>query len=238
VTDAAALSVDLYSDGADLASIERLAENPLIKGFTTNPTLLRKAGVTDYSAFARDLLALVPELPISFEVIADDPVEMARQALKIAAWGDNVYVKLPITTTAGESLAPLARDLADRGVKLNATALMTPRQVAEMTVALANGPDCFVSVFAGRVADTGRDPLPIMVESLEIISAHPNMRLIWASPRELLNIFQADEIGCHVITVTHDVLAKLSLLGKDLDQFSLETVRMFFDDAAASGFSL
>jgi transaldolase len=238
MTTAAELSVDIYADGADLDSIKRLSENPLIKGFTTNPTLLRKAGVTNYAGFAHDLLAVVPELPISFEVFADEPGEMRRQALVIAGWGDNVFVKLPITTTSGVSLAPLAKELADEGVKLNVTALMTSRQVADITVALAGGPDCFVSVFAGRVADTGRDPLPIMVKSLEIMSPNPNMRLIWASPRELLNIFQAAQIGCHVITVTHDVLGKLGLVGKDLDEYSLDTVKMFYDDAAASGFSL
>jgi transaldolase len=232
------LSVHIYADGADLASIRELASNPLIAGFTTNPTLLRKAGVTDYAGFSRQLLEVVPDRPISFEVFADTIDEIERQALEIAGWGDHVFVKLPITTTDGTSLAPLAKDLAGQGVKLNVTALMTAAQVAEITPALADGPECFVSVFAGRVADTGRDPLPIMVEALEIMAAHPNMRLIWASPRELLNVFQADQIGCHVITVTPDVLAKLSLVGKDLDEFSLETVRMFFDDAAASGFTL
>jgi transaldolase len=232
------LSVHIYADGADLASIRQLAADPLIAGFTTNPTLLRKAGVTDYAGFSRELLEVVPDRPISFEVFADSVDEIERQALEIASWGENVFVKLPITTTDGTSLAPLAKDLAGHGVKLNVTALMTAAQVAEITPALADGPECFVSVFAGRVADTGRDPLPIMVEALEIMAPHPNMRLIWASPRELLNVFQADQIGCHVITVTPDVLAKLSLVGKDLDEFSLETVRMFFDDAAASGFTL
>jgi transaldolase len=232
------LSVHIYADGADLASIRQLAADPLIAGFTTNPTLLRKAGVTDYAGFSRELLEVVPDRPISFEVFADSVDEIERQALEIASWGGNVFVKLPITTTDGTSLAPLAKDLAGQGVKLNVTALMTTAQVAEITPALADGPECFVSVFAGRVADTGRDPLPIMVEALEIMAPHPNMRLIWASPRELLNVFQADQIGCHVITVTPDVLAKLSLVGKDLDEFSLETVRMFFDDAAASGFTL
>jgi transaldolase len=232
------LSVDIYADGADLGSIRELAANPLIAGFTTNPTLLRKAGVTDYAGFSRELLEVVADRPISFEVFADSIDEIERQALEIAGWGHNVFVKLPITPTDGTSLAPLAKDLAGQRVKLNVTALMTAAQVAEITPALADGPECFVSVFAGRVADTGRDPLPIMVEALEIMAPHPNMRLIWASPRELLNVFQADEIGCHVITVTPDVLAKLSLVGKDLDEFSLETVRMFFDDAAASGFTL
>ncbi|MCB1041110.1 MAG: transaldolase [Acidimicrobiales bacterium] len=232
------LTVEIYADGADLDSIKTLSENPLIKGFTTNPTLLRKAGVTNYASFAQDLLGVVPELPISFEVIADEPDEIERQALVIAGWGDNVFVKLPVTTTDGTSLSPLARRLADQGVKLNVTALMTEAQVAEVADALAGGPDSFISVFAGRVADTGRDPIPVMERSLELMAPHDNMRLIWASPRELLNVFQADEIGCDVITVTHDVLAKLKLVGKDLDEYSLETVQMFFDDAAASGFTL
>ncbi len=232
------LTVDIYADGADLDSIKALSENPVIKGFTTNPTLLRKAGVTNYASFAQDLLGVVPELPISFEVIADEPDEIERQALVIADWGDNVFVKLPVTTTDGTSLSPLARRLADQGVKLNVTALMTEAQVAEVADALAGGPDSFISVFAGRVADTGRDPIPVMERSLELMAPHGNMRLIWASPRELLNVFQADEIGCDVITVTHDVLAKLKLVGKDLDEYSLETVQMFFDDAAASGFTL
>lgn len=232
------LTVEIYADGADLDSIKTLSENPLIKGFTTNPTLLRKAGVTNYASFAQDLLGVVPELPISFEVIADEPGEIERQALVIAGWGDNVFVKLPVTTTDGTSLSPLARRLADQGVKLNVTALMTEAQVAEVADALAGGPDSFISVFAGRVADTGRDPIPVMERSLELMAPHDNMRLIWASPRELLNVFQADEIGCDVITVTHDVLAKLKLVGKDLDEYSLETVQMFFDDAAASGFTL
>ena len=183
------LTVEIYADGADLDSIKTLSENPLIKGFTTNPTLLRKAGVTNYASFAQDLLGVVPELPISFEVIADEPDEIERQALVIAGWGDNVFVKLPVTTTDGTSLSPLARRLADQGVKLNVTALMTEAQVAEVADALAGGPDSFISVFAGRVADTGRDPIPVMERSLELMAPHDNMRLIWASPRELLNVF-------------------------------------------------
>lgn len=237
-TEVSSLSIDIYADGADLDSIRKLAADPLIAGFTTNPTLLRKAGVTDYAGFSHQMLEVVPDRPISFEVVADTVEEISRQALQIATWGENVFVKLPITTTDGTSLAPLAKDLAGEGVKLNVTALMTTDQVAEITPALADGPDCFVSVFAGRIADTGRDPVPLMVESLRIMAPYPNMRLIWASPRELLNVFQADEIGCPVITVTPDVLTKLALVGKDLTEFSLETVQMFFDDAAASGFTL
>lgn len=232
------LTVELFADGADIASIVELYKNPLITGFTTNPTLMNKVGITDYPAFARELLAAVPDRPISFEVFADDVDEIERQARLIATWGDNVYVKLPITTTDGTHLGTLAEKLAADGIQLNLTALMTVDQVRSVVGALSNGPSAFVSVFAGRIADTGRDPMPIMREALEVLAPHPHVRLIWASPRELLNVFQANEIGCHVITATPDVLAKLALVGKDLDQFSLETVAMFRDDAVASGFTL
>ena len=232
------LTIELFADGADIDSIRSLASNPLIAGFTTNPTLLRKAGVQDYESFGRELLTVIPDRPVSFEVFADDPVEIEQQAVKLSSWGDNVFVKVPVTTTQGVSTVPTVRRLADQGVQLNVTALMTDHQVAEVVPALADGPACNISVFAGRVADTGRDPVPIMQRSLDLLQGHDNIKLIWASPRELLNLFQADSIGCHIITMTHDLLAKLPGVGKDLDQFSLETVQMFFDDASTSGYSL
>jgi transaldolase len=236
--DANNLQVEIYADGANREAIVELAANPLIKGFTTNPTLMRAAGVTDYERFARDVVAAVPTMPISFEVFADDFDEMERQARLIAAWGDEVYVKIPVTDTRGQSTARVVSTLSEEGVKLNVTALFTVDQVRRVTGELAGGPSAFISVFAGRIADSGRDPIPIMKDSLEVMAPHANLRLIWASPREILNIVQADEIGCHVITVTHDLLKKLSSLGKDLDEFSLDTVRMFHGDAATAGFTL
>ncbi|MHB8487882.1 MAG: transaldolase [Candidatus Dormibacteria bacterium] len=232
------LRVEIFADGADRNAIVELARNPVIKGFTTNPTLIRAAGISDFERFARDLVAAVPNMPISFEVFADDFDEMERQALRIAKWGDNVFTKIPVTNTRGAPTEPVVRSLRARGVKLNVTAVFTPDQVRWVSDALGDGPPCFVSVFAGRIADSGCDPLPIMRESLEVMAKHPNQRLIWASPREVLNIIQADAIGCHVITLTVDLLKKLSNVGKGLEQFSLETVRMFHDDAAAAGFSL
>jgi transaldolase len=228
----------IFADGADLDGIVALAKQPHIRGFTTNPTLMWKAGLTHYEDFARRILEQVTELPISFEVFADDAAEMRRQAEQIAGWGENVYVKIPVTTTAGESMAPLARDLSADGVQVNVTAMFTPRQVAEVTEAVAGGAPSFLSVFAGRIADAGVDPIPIMREALHIMRAAPAAELIWASPRELLNLVQADSIGCHIITMTHDLLQKLPSLGKDLDQFSLETVRMFHQDAVSAGFQL
>ncbi len=232
------LRIKIFADGADLASLLELYRDPSIKGFTTNPTLMRKAGVTDYVAFAREVLAVVKDRPISFEVFSDEFAEMERQAMKIAGWGENVYVKIPVTNTRQESAAGLIRKLARQGVKVNATALLTVGQVTEITAALAGGPPSVVSVFAGRIADTGRDPLPIMKASLEIISAHRNIELIWASPREVLNVVQADAIGCHIITVTAEILKKLPVLGTDLAVLSLDTVKMFHRDAAAAGFAL
>ena len=232
------LKVKIFADGADKAGIVELAKNAYVKGFTTNPTLMRKAGITDYEAFARDLLESIPAYPISFEVFADDNAEMLRQAKLIAAWSDKVYVKIPVTNTKRETTASVVRELTQKGIKVNVTALMTAAQVAEVCQALAGGAPAYVSVFAGRVADTGRDPLPIMSESLKIINKHPGVELIWASPRELLNIFHADSIGTHIITVTHDVLAKLNLVGKDLDEYSLDTVKMFASDAGKAGFKL
>ena len=232
------LKVKLFADGADLNGMLQMYAKPWIRGFTTNPTLMRKAGISDYECFARQVLQSIPDRPISFEVFADDFDEMERQAMKIASWGENVYVKVPITNTKGASAAPLARKLASAGVKLNVTALLPLDQVSEITAALAGGPPACVSVFAGRAADTGIDPVPLMRKALEILAPHPNIELIWASPRELLNIVQADEIGCHIITVTNDILAKLPLLGKSLAEYSLETVQMFHRDASASGFTL
>jgi len=232
------MSVKIFADGAEKAPMLKLYANPQIKGFTTNPTLMRKAGITDYEAFAKDILTAIPDRPISFEVFADEFDEMERQAERIATWGDNVYVKIPVTNTRAESAAPLVARLAARGVKQNVTALMTIAQVKEITAALAAGPAANISVFAGRIADTGVDPLPIMRQSLEIMRPYPQLELIWASPRELLNIVQASEIGCHIITVTSDILNKLPLIGKDLTEYSLDTVKMFRNDALASGFGL
>jgi transaldolase len=232
------MKVRIFADGAEKASMLKLYANPGIQGFTTNPTLMRKAGISDYRAFAQDILASIPDRPISFEVFADDFSEMERQAEEIATWGTNVYVKIPVTNTSGESAAPLVRRLAGRGVKQNVTAIMTLAQVEEIADALSTGPSANISVFAGRIADTGVDPLPIMRRALEIMSPWPQLELIWASPRELLNIVQADEIGCHIITVTSDILNKLPLIGKDLTEYSLDTVKMFRNDALASGFGL
>jgi len=233
------LTVKLFGDGADKADILRLAQNPLIKGFTTNPTLMRKAGVTDYEAFAKDILSEVRTLPISFEVFADDFETMRTQALKIAGWGDNVYVKIPVTNTRGVDSYGLIRALSHDGVKLNVTAMMTTEQVRDACLALKGGAPACVSVFAGRIADTGRDPVPCMMLALAVIAqVSPGTELIWASPRELLNVFQADDIGCHIITATPDILKKLSLVGKDLSDYSLETVQMFYNDAKASGYRL
>ena len=232
------LKVKVFADGADKRGILDMYRNPLIAGFTTNPTLMRKAGITDYRAFALDILKEVADRPISFEVFSDEFAEMEQQALEIASWGANVYVKIPVSNTRGETAYSLVHRLSHAGVKVNVTALMLLEQVREVGAAVANGAPACVSVFAGRIADTGRDPLPLMAAAVELLRPYPNAELIWASPRELLNIFQADTIGCHIITVTNDVLKKLSLVGKDLGQYSLETVRMFYEDAKAAGFRL
>jgi transaldolase len=234
----AELRVQVFADGADKASMLDLYRQPYIKGFTTNPTLMRKAGITDYERFALDILQHIPDRPISFEVFADDEPEMERQARKIARWASNVYVKIPVTNTRREPMYDLIRRLSADGIQINATALLALEQVRHVAKALKGGAPSYISVFAGRVADTGRDPIPLMKSALEIMAPEPNCQLVWASPRELLNIFQADEIGCHIITVTSDVLKKVSLIGKDLLDFSLETVRMFHDDAAHSGYTL
>jgi transaldolase len=232
------LRVKIFADGADLQGMQQMYAKPWISGFTTNPTLMRKAGISDYSGFAKQVLAAIPDRPISFEVFSDEFSEMERQALKIAQWGENVYVKIPITNTRGESSIDLCRRLGARGLKLNVTALLTLDQVSSVAGALAGGPPACVSVFAGRIADTGVDPVPVMEAALEMLAPCPNLELIWASPREPLNIVQADAIGCHIITVTNDILRKLEMLGKDLVDYSLDTVKMFHGDAAASGFSL
>jgi transaldolase len=234
----ARLKVKIFADGADRAGMLEMARRPYISGLTTNPTLMRKAGIADYRAFARDVLAVITDKPISFEVFCDDFAEMERQANEIASWGPNVFVKIPVTNTRGQPAYELVRRLARAGVRQNVTALMTLEQVREVSAALGGGPAANVSVFAGRIADTGRDPVPMMATAVDILRPFPNQQLIWASPRELLNIFQADAIGCHIITVTHDVLKKLDLVGKSLDQYSLETVQMFYNDATAAGFSL
>jgi len=232
------LNIKIFADGADKAQILRFKANPLIKGFTTNPTLMRAAGVTDYEIFARDILGIVENLPISFEVFADDFAEMERQARKIAGWAENVYVKIPITTTRGESAMGLAARLARSGVKVNVTAVLTLDQVKHAADAVGGGAPSVISVFAGRIADTGRDPVPLMAEAMKSLEPYPNIELLWASPRELLNIFQANDVGCHIITATDGVLAKLTTVGKDLVEYSLETVQMFYNDAARSGYRL
>ena len=232
------LRVKLFADGADIAGIKEMAANLEIKGFTTNPTLMRKAGITDYKAFALDVLQFVPDRPVSFEVFADDFPTMEKQAMEISSWGKNVNVKVPVTNTKGEFCGALVRRLSEAGVQLNITAVMTLDQVQRITDQLAPQTPANVSVFAGRIADTGRDPVPIMAESVRILKSKPKAELIWASPRELLNIFQADQVGCHIITATNDILKKLSLFDKDLDKYSLETVEMFYKDATAAGFSI
>lgn len=232
------LNTKIFADGADKAGMLEMYHNPLIKGFTTNPTLMRKAGITDYEAFAKDILTIIHDRPISFEVFSDDFEEMHKQALKIASFGENVYVKIPVTNSKGESACDLIHELAHAGVKQNVTAIMTLDQVKEVVAVLSHGPSAYVSVFAGRIADTGRDPLPIMQASVDLLRPHPQLELIWASPRELLNVFQAHDVGCHIITATNDIIKKMTLVGKDLEQFSLETVQMFRNDAIAAGFTL
>lgn len=232
------LQVKIFADGADLASILELAKDPLISGFTTNPTLMRKAGIKDYESFGRELTRAIPNRPFSFEVLSDDFDEMEQQALRIASWGENVYVKIPITNTRRESAAPLIDRLSRQRVKVNVTALMTLDQVDAVIPSLRHGPPACISIFAGRIADAGCDPLPILCGALLRLRNHPQIELIWASPRELFNIVQADQIGCHIITVTHDLLKKLPTLGRDLDDFSLDTVRMFYEDARAAAFSI
>ena len=235
---ASELNVKIFADGADLKGISNLSRNPLIKGFTTNPTLMRKAGIQDYRGFAREVLGIIGERPVSFEVFSDDFPEMEKQAMEIASWGANVYVKIPVTNTRREFAGELIRSLARAGVQLNITALLTNEQVRAVLGCLSPETRSCVSVFAGRVADTGRDPIPLMAEAVRLLKANPKAELIWASPRELLNIFHADQVGCHIITVTHDILKKLSNVGRDLEDYSLDTVKMFHTDATQAGFIL
>jgi len=232
------LKVKLYADGADKAGMVEMYQKPRVKGFTTNPTLMRKVGISDYRGFAREILQAIPDRPISFEVFSDEFEEMERQAREIATWGKNVYVKIPVTNTRREPAYDLVRTLSHQNVKLNVTAILTLEQVRAVAAALKGGAPSNVSVFAGRIADTGVDPVPIMAESVRILRDVPSAELIWASPRELLNVFQADEVGCHIITATNDILKKLDLIGKDLAEYSLDTVKMFFNDAKAAGFTL
>jgi transaldolase len=232
------LSVKIFADGADLASMIELARQSWVKGFTTNPTLMAKAGVCDYHTFADSVLAAIPDRPISFEVFSDEFVEMERQARTISAWGNNVWVKIPVTNTQGQPSAALIRRLSHGGIKVNVTAVMTLPQVQQVVEAVRGGAPSCISVFAGRIADTGRDPVPLMAAAVELLAVEPQAELVWASPRELLNIFQADAIGCHIITVTTDILKKLALIGRDLDEFSLDTVKMFHADGQRVRFSL
>ncbi len=238
MSDIRTLKVKLFADGADLAGMKEMAAKPMIKGFTTNPTLMRKAGVSDYKAFALEVLRAIPDRPVSFEVFADEFAEMERQALEIASWGPNVNVKIPVTNTRREFSGALIERLSKAGVHLNVTAVMTLEQVERITERLAPETPAIVSVFAGRIADTGRDPMPIMADAVRVLRSRPKAELIWASPRELLNVFQADAVGCHIITATNDILKKLALVGKDLHDYSLETVEMFHKDASAAGYGI
>ncbi len=233
-----ALAVKLFADGADLDGMLKLYAKPYIQGFTTNPTLMNKAGIRDYRVFAHDVLRAIPDRPISFEVFSDEFAQMEHQANEIASWGENVYVKVPVTNTRREPAYDLIGRLSRAGVKVNVTALMTLGQVRDVVECVRDGAPSCISVFAGRMADTGRDPVPMMSAAVEMLRLAPRAELIWASPRELLNVFQADAIGCHIITVTHDILQKIDLVGKDLSDYSLDTVKMFYRDAVQAGFTL
>jgi transaldolase len=232
------LKVQIFADGADKAGMLEMYAKPFVKGLTTNPTLMKKAGITDYRAFCKDILTHIKDKPLSFEVFSDDFAEMERQAMEIASWGSNVYVKIPVTNTKQETCYALVKKLGQQQVKMNVTAIMTLTQVRDVVAALNPTVPSYVSVFAGRIADTGLDPVPLMAAAVEMLKVAPASELIWASPRELLNIFQADDIGCQVITVTNDIIKKLALVGYDLDTYSLDTVKMFYNDAVAAGFKL
>jgi len=232
------LKVKIYADGADRDGMREMYAKPYIQGFTTNPTLMKKAGITNYKAFAHEILQAIPDRPISFEVFADEFSDMERQALEIKTWGENVYVKIPVSNTRQEMAYDLIESLSDAGVHLNVTAILTLEQVQNVADALKDGPESIVSVFAGRIADTGLDPVPVMQEALTILDGAPKAELLWASPREVLNIYQADRIGCHIITATNDLIRKLALGGKNLAEYSLETVQMFYDDAQSAGYTL
>ena len=232
------LKIKIFADGADTAEMLAMNARPFIKGLTTNPTLMRRAGIASYRAFAREILAQITDKPLSFEVVGDEFAEMERQALEISSWGDNVYVKIPVTNTRGEPSYGLVRRLASRGVKLNVTAIMTLAQVRDVVSVLSPEVASFVSVLAGRVADTGVDPVPLMAAAVQMLKTCAKAELIWASPRELLNVLHAESVGCQVVTATGELLRKLPLLGRDLEEYSLDTVKMFYDDAAAAGFTL
>lgn len=236
--DVNGLQVKLFADGADKDGMLEMYRNPLIKGFTTNPTLMRKAGVNNYKVFAQDIVKAIPDRPISLEVFSDEFDEMEQQAQEISSWGENINVKIPVMNTRRQPSYDLVRRLSKAGVKLNVTALMTLEQVGEVSAALAAAPHAYVSVFAGRIADTGLDPVPLMAAAVKLLRPHPQLELIWASPRELLNVFQANDVGCHIITATNDILKKLSLVGKDLHDYSLDTVKMFYNDALQAGYKL
>ena len=232
------LRIKIFSDGADLDKINAAYEEGVVKGFTTNPTLMEQAGITNYMAFAKEVIKIVPDLPVSFEVFSDEFEGMHKQALRLKALGENVYVKIPVTNTKRESATPLIKSLSNNGVKLNITAILSLRQVQEVYESLNADVPSIVSVFAGRIADSGIDPIPLMQKSLDLLKPNPNAELLWASPREILNLVQADQIGCHIITITPDILAKRMNLGKDLEDFSLDTVKMFYDAAVKSGFDI
>jgi len=232
------LKVQIFADGADKAGMLEMYAKPFVKGLTTNPTLMKKAGITDYRAFCKDILTHIKDKPLSFEVFSDDFAEMERQAMEIASWGSNVYVKIPVTNTKQETCYALVKKLGQHQVKMKVTAIMTLTQVRDVVAVLNPTVPSYVSVFAGRIADTGLDPVPLMAAAVEMLKVAPASELIWASPRELLNIFQADDIGCQVITVTNDIIKKLALVGYDLDTYSLDTVKMFYNDAVAAGFKL
>jgi transaldolase len=230
--------IKLFADGADINDMMAVYKQGLVSGFTTNPSLMRKAGVRDYERFAKEVLKDIRDMPISFEVFADDFADMEREARKIASWGNNVYVKIPVTNTRGESAVELIKKLSGDGLKLNVTAILNAEQVQAVSEALAPSVPSIVSVFAGRIADTGRDPIPIMKESLGILKHNPKAELLWASSRELFNVVQAEMSGCHIITVTNEILKKIPMVGKDLKELSLDTVKMFHSDAAAAGYSI
>lgn len=232
------LRIKIFADGANLEEMKAVYQKKLVQGFTTNPTLMRKAGIADYEAFARSVLSEIKDLPISFEVFSDELPEMIRQARKISTWGENVYVKIPVTNTSRKPTTEIVRELSGEGVRLNVTALLTLDQVRAVTEALSPSTPAVVSVFAGRIADTGRDPIPLMREAVSIVRSKPKAELLWASPREVLNAYQADAIGCHIITMTSDLINKLAMVGKDLAEVSLDTVKMFYNDATAAGYRL
>lgn len=232
------LKIKIFADGAEVETMVEMSKKPFIKGLTTNPTLMRKAGISDYKEFAKEVLTKIQDKPISFEVFSDNLRGMIEQAIEIASWGENVNVKIPITNSEGIETTSVIKELSRLGIALNITAILTARQVKSVIDALDGNSNAFISVFAGRIADTGRDPIPLMEEALQIMREKPKSELIWASPRELLNVIQADSIGCHIITATSDILKKLDIIGKDLTRYSLETVKMFRDDAVANGYSI